>query len=53
MEVVMNCNESGNLRGTFQGTVYRIRPVANPKDSIVIKKGEFYVPQRFLPEEGQ
>lgn len=49
-EVVLNGNESGNLRGTFKGTLYRAWPVANAKDSIVIKQGEFYVPKRDLPQ---
>ncbi|RYE21884.1 MAG: hypothetical protein EOP51_14540 [Sphingobacteriales bacterium] len=48
--IVMNGNESGNLRGTFAGTVYRAWPVANLKDSIVITKGEFYVPKKDLPQ---
>jgi hypothetical protein len=48
LEVILNGNEAGNLRGTFSGTVYRTKPVANAKDSIVIKKGEFYVPKKII-----
>jgi hypothetical protein len=42
----LNGNEEGNLRGRFFGTMYKLLPKENLKDSVVFADGEFYVPKK-------
>jgi uncharacterized lipoprotein NlpE involved in copper resistance len=44
--LTMNGNEEGNLRGTFSGTLAKLKPVEVTSDVIKITNGEYYIPKR-------
>lgn len=46
VKIKMNGDENNNLRGTFEGKVYRSFPVADMNDYIEFTEAEFYVPKK-------
>ena len=46
VKIKLNGDENNNLRGTFEGKVYRTFPVADMNDYIEFTEAEFYVPKK-------
>lgn len=44
-KIAVKGNEKNTMWGTFEGTLFRYYPTPDPKDSLVIKEGAFYVPK--------
>lgn len=46
VDISLAGEENGNIRGTFSATLYKMIPKENLKDYIIVKNGEFYVPEK-------